>query len=171
MGHGIHSEAEGNANHWSFEITEFPRARRIVWDRGVSGGRTRFTCQANLVITLRYVTSWAHPRVHDCQWRLGVFHCLPYATWSVRLPSSGLVSSRLVSSLRYACLIPPFLRWLANRLTHYFLHPFSLLRDEQLCEINYSPAAFTRIHIARFAALPSPLLFLFQIEDRRWQTR
>ena len=104
MGHSIHSEAEGNANHWSFEITEFPRARGIVWDRGVSGGRTRFTCQANLVITLRYVTSWAHPRVHDCRWRLGVFHCLPYATWSVRLPSSGLVWSRLVSSLLVSSL-------------------------------------------------------------------
>lgn len=29
------------------------------------------------------------------------------------------------SPLRYACLIlPPFLRGAANRLTHYFLHPF-----------------------------------------------
>lgn len=122
-------------------------------------------------VALRYImgspTRARLPMAFRCLSLFTVCHMVRTST----IVWSGLVSSRLVSSLRYACLIPPFLRWLANRLTHYFLHPFSLLRDEQLCEINYSPAAFTRIHIARFAALPSPLLFLFQIEDRRWQTR
>lgn len=106
----------------------------------------------NLVIALHRVTTLSvHPRVHDCRWRLEMSFTV------YRLPRSNGANERFASSLRLSDSSFSS-RCRGSPLTHYFLAAsIPLFHGEQLGEINYSPPALTRVHVARSAWFPSRL--------------